>query len=69
MGLYINLCRINKFKMKLIIGKNSRIVKSLNLKKKFFKIISHTELGQVNFKKYTEIYLFSWAKKNNNSTN
>jgi hypothetical protein len=53
--------------MKLIIGKNSRIVQGLSLKNNLFKTISHTELDQVNLKKYTEIYLFSWAKKENDN--
>ena len=52
--------------MKLIIGKNSKIVQDLDLKKNFFKIISHTEIHTTDLNKYTEIYLFSWAKKNDN---
>lgn len=47
--------------MKLIVGKNSRLVRLLKIDNSVFDIISHRELTSVDQKKYDQIYLFSWS--------
>lgn len=48
--------------MKLIIGKNSSIVKKISKKLNGFEIISHKEIKKQDFKNYDFIFLFSWPK-------
>ena len=45
----------------LIIGKNSRIIRSIEKQLADFDLVSHTELDQVDLKVYHKIYLFSWS--------
>lgn len=51
---------------KLIIGKNSSIIKVLrvDLSENQFDLISHTEMDQVDFTKYSKVFLFSWSNHN-----
>ena len=46
---------------KLIIGKNSRIVKSIAADLKGFDIVSHLDLPTIDLEKYDFIFLFSWG--------
>ena len=43
----------------LIIGKNSKIVKSLNVPNAV--MISHEQIDSFSFDEYSEIFLFSWS--------
>ena len=49
---------------KLIIGLNSRIVKSLDTIDNF-DIISHANLINIDFDVYSDVYVFSWSYTNN----
>ena len=49
--------------MKLIIGKNSFIVRKIEGSLKNFHIISHKDIKSVDLSSYTKIFLFSWDKK------
>lgn len=51
-------CENHKY---LVIGKNSQIVKSLDLSEDFH-IVSHTEVKNLSLEKYQKIYIFSWGK-------
>lgn len=48
---------------KLIIGKNSKIVREIEADLHDFEILSHGELTHENIKPYDIIYLFSWSHK------
>ena len=50
-------------KKKLIVGKNSYLIKKLNLKFKNIDIVSHTDLDNINFNIYSVIFVFSYSKK------
>lgn len=47
--------------MKLIIGKNSRIVREITHLLEDCHIISHREIASVDLNKFKRIYLFSWS--------
>lgn len=49
--------------MKLLIGKNSSIVKNIREKLIDFEFVSHKDIKKLNFKKYEYIYVFSWSRK------
>lgn len=51
--------------MKVIIGKNSRIIKSIEpvLQGKDYRIISHQDVYDINWRDVESIYLFSWDHK------
>jgi hypothetical protein len=53
----------NKIK-KLVIGKNSNIVREIQSELKDCIFISHTEIDNVNFETYAKIFIFSWSHKN-----
>ncbi len=46
--------------MKCVIGKNSKIVNKLNLDPNIFNIVSHNEIGNLDFNAYESIFVFSW---------
>ena len=48
---------------KLIVGKNSRVINSLNINSIEYDLISHKEITSVEFSHYDEIFLFSWSHK------
>jgi hypothetical protein len=52
------------FKSRLIVGANSRVVKSLKLNP-CIHLISHNDLSSTDLGKYEEIFLFSWSAKSN----
>ena len=57
-----------KIKMKnkkIIIGKNSWVIKNIKNDLKGFDLVSHKEVDNINFKLYEHIFLFSWSKNNN----
>ena len=47
--------------MRLLIGKNSKLVGALSSKLFDFDFISHTEISQTDLRKYETIFLFSWS--------
>lgn len=49
---------------KLIIGKNSRIIKEITSRLVDFDIVSHTDIENINFSKYSMVFLFSFCKSN-----
>lgn len=49
----------------LLIGKNSRIIRSLGSLINKFDAVSHADIGFVDFDHYDFIYLFSWCATNN----
>ena len=49
--------------IKLIIGKNSKIVRSVRENLIDFDFISHEEIGETDLNKYKFIFLFSWSHK------
>lgn len=51
---------------KLIIGKNSSLIKSVFSKLKGFNYISHQEINKTNLQHYRWIFLFSWSKSSLN---
>lgn len=50
--------------MKLIIGKNSKIVKDIKDELIGFDVKSHTEIDAINFDEYETVFLFSWSHAN-----
>ena len=50
-------------KAKLLIGKNSWILRNIDLQEQGYVIISHTELHSVDLDHYGEIWIFSWSHK------
>ena len=47
---------------RIIVGKNSKIIRLINSKIKNIDLISHKDISKVNFKAYDYIYLFSWSR-------
>ena len=47
---------------KLIIGKNSSLVKKLRANLNEFNYISHTDIGYTNMNLYSEVYIFSYSR-------
>lgn len=48
---------------KLIVGKNSSIVKSIKDEIKNCEFISHRDLNSINANTYDQVYIFSWSHK------
>ena len=52
---------------KIIIGKNSWVIKKIKNELKGFDFISHKEVKDTNLKIYDHIFLFSWSKDKNDN--
>jgi len=55
---------MNKPRPKLIIGGHSCVVRALDLGESF-DVISHSEISDIDFNMYADVFLFSWSYKNN----